>query len=411
MKHFLFLLDELPPTRSANGVCVDKVINELLAAGDKVSVVCWGEQTKEGVEVYRIPRKPFDRFVQKYQIKTDPFSKLIFLLGRVYNRIAHVVLLPWWPCESFAEVKQFVKKANELIETKGVTDVVAVSYPGETLVAIKRLKKKHGDKITTVMYPLDVTLSGTRHGSAIEKKISKPFNRKFMINCGKYSNKIIALENDRDKYYGIFPQSLHSKFRVAGIPMLRAELCCPDGATKDRDEIRLTFAGNLFTSVRDPSVLFDAIDQLARRLDKKVFFDLYGKCDEAIEKKLKDGDYKFEFVNHGWVTEPQMNKGLAEADIFVNVGNNSSLIPSKLFVYLSFGKPIIHQCIVDRDACLPYLEKCQNSFIIRENIVQDSEHVDELIDFVNRSLGKVQNTADLFESCTPAYTAQILRDN
>jgi len=410
MKNFLFLLDELPPTQSANGICADKVIDELLAAGHKVSCICWGDQTKNGISIYKIKRKMFDRAVLRLSRKNNLLFKSILLLLRVFNRIAHVFTLPWWPAESFETANRFYKKAVEVIEKDGITDVIAISYPGETLIAMTKIKRKYKNGIRTIMYPLDVTLFGTRHGTGLEKTISKPLNKRFMIKCGKFADKILVLENARCHFDKTYPPAFHEKFINVGIPLL-----IPKKAVQyekpDNNDIHIAFAGNLLTNVRDPSVFFRILDKLAEKTDGKIFFDLYGKCDKNIENSIKTQAHGFTFVDHGWVNEEELHQGLSKCDILANIGNNSTLIPSKLFVYLSYGKPIIHQCVIKEDACLYYLEQYDNCYIIRSGDISTDQAVIELSEFIAKSKSKNTDVNDLFESCTPHFTARMLEEN
>ena len=409
MKHFLFLLDELPPTQSANGICVDKIIDELLTSGHKVSCVCWGEQKKEGVHIYKIKRKPFDCAVQKLKKNKSFLNKSLLLLLRILNRVYHIFVLPWWPSESFATVRKFYKKATEVIEKDGVTDVVAVSYPGETLSAMKKIKRKYKNHIKTVMYPLDVTLFGTHHGTSLEKAISKPLNRRFMIKCAHFADKILVLENAYESFKKIFPNALQNRFFTVGIPLYIPKE--KRSALNDSRDIHVAFAGNLIANVRDPSLLFELLDKIALRIGCKIYFDFYGKCDQHIEKMIYTKEHNFVFVDHGWVSEQELYDKLYNADILANIGNNSTLIPSKLFVYLSYGKPILHQCIIEEDACLYYLKQYKNACIVKEGDDRDDSALLRVENFIKKSSSAFVDTEVLFESCTPKFTSTILTEN
>ena len=405
MKHFLFLLDELPPTHSANGICVDKIIDQLLSSGHQVSCICWGEQKKDHVNVYKIKRKPFDRAVYKLRQRSTIFSKLSLLLLRVLNRIYHIMVLPWWPAESFSASNAFYKTASTIITTQGVTDIVAVSYPGETLSAMKKIKQKYKNRIKTVMYPLDVTLFGTTHGTLLEKSISKHLNKRFMIKCASFADKILVLENALTDFKQVFPATIQNRFVPIGIPLYipkeKKSIPC-----KSQD-IHIAFAGNLIINVRNPSLLFEILDEVSLRTQRKIYFDFYGKYDSDIGNIIKNKKHRFVFIDHGWVSESELCNNLYKADILANIGNNSSLIPSKLFVYLSYGKPILHQCIIDNDACLYYLKRYKNTFIVKKETAFNDSILSQLAQFITNS-SNVANDDNMFESCTPKYTSNAL---
>ena len=150
---------------------------------------------------------------------------------------------------------------------------------------------------------------------------------------------------------------------------------------------------------------------LARRGKYDIYFDFYGKYDNQTGQLIKEKQYKFIFVDHGWVTESEIEIALSTADILVNIGNNSPLIPSKLFLYLSYGKAIIHQCIIERDACLYYLKQYQNVYIFRVDDIITDDTISNLEDFILQFGFQKIDVGGMFERCTPKFTAQLLEKN
>ena len=101
---------------------------------------------------------------------------------------------------------------------------------------------------------------------------------------------------------------------------------------------------------------------------------------------------------------------MRSADIFLNLGNNNPrMTPSKIFEYMSFGKPIISTAPIADEPSLRYLERYPCSLVI--NQLQDvSEHVIKVQNFIlENKCSKIDtstlvnqfyfNTPDAFVAC------------
>ena len=47
MKHVMFMLDYYLPNASANGICIDKIVQEFVERGIDVSIVCFKDSSRE----------------------------------------------------------------------------------------------------------------------------------------------------------------------------------------------------------------------------------------------------------------------------------------------------------------------------------------------------------------------------
>ena len=85
MSKYLFLLDELPPTQSANGICAEKVMYCLRQSGD-VFCVSWDDFEKVKEKPFHcttIPKKPWTRLVLSMKGKQGSYHRWLFLVARV----------------------------------------------------------------------------------------------------------------------------------------------------------------------------------------------------------------------------------------------------------------------------------------------------------------------------------------
>lgn len=411
MNKYLFLLDELPPTQSANGICAEKVMG-CLAESEAVYVVSWDEPSKSTPDPFKrasVPRKPWDRFASAQKAKSGIFNRLFFLMARIIYRLKRMLLLPLWPAESVSTVYRFYTAAKRLICSEGITHIVAISYPGETLLAMRMLKRRFGSKVKTIMYPLDVTLEGMNHGSAAEKRLSRMFGYRVMRACARYADCVLVLENAERLYKRVFPETEQKNFKKCGIPLLEAINQAARLPRKDMHtgEVHFAYGGNLLYSMRNPTAFLDLLETSNWPTHMTLYFDLYGKADAALRDFWQGRYEKLHIVEHGWVSEKELNQALMDADVLVNIGNREpQLIPSKLFKYMSTGKPIAHMYTTRKDPCIPYLHRYGNSFLINPNETEASMIVEWVL---NRKAG-VPDITSMFPACVPQYTATIIRN-
>lgn len=406
MNKYLFLLDELPPTKSANGICVERIITSLQKKED-VFCITWNVENINNKKVHlsRIKKKKWARKVECMEKYTTCIGKMVFLFARCIYKLKRVIMLPIWPVDSYCTVCEFYNYACDLIEKESITHVIAVSYPGETLLAMKKIKKRYGECIHTIMYPLDVTLEGKYDGTNLEKIISKKCGRQLLVNCGQFADKIIVLENVEYLYKKYFPVALHKKFRVCGIPLIEENDEQHNEKRKSKSKIHCVFGGNLFYDLRNPTPLLDMLE----KQNVEMVLDIYGCADDRLWEEWKNRYKNIQIINHGWVTQDILNNAIVNADILINVGNaEEHLIPSKLFKYMSAKKVILHQKVANNDPCVPYLKKYNKSFIFDTTLKLNAENFN-IKDILGKEMS-AESVSALFPRCTPQYTANIIRE-
>ena len=407
MGKVLFLLDELPPTKSANGICADKIINELNKDGIGSSCICWKAPPQYKSEVHLIPEKPWKKKVDRFS-SGGRLSHILFQTMRIAYRIKRIFLISLWPVDSCKTVQNYYHEAVKLIDAGEISVVVAVNYPGETLLAMKKLKKHYGDKIKTVMYPLDVSYINPYCGK-VERKLSAHFCPKFMKSCSNYADVLLTLENAQKTYDTHYSENERGNFKTCGIPLL--ETIRATNKVSSPGEVHCLYSGTLQKQVRDPELAFCVLNSIANNISEKIYFDLCGQIDSESKKLYDEGRYKFKLIEHGWISENQLYSFLENADVLINLGNmESHLIPSKLFKYMATGKPIIHFCLTEEDPCISYLKQYGNAYIVFASDFSETQKIVELKRFIYNRHSTSIDLKTAFPRCFPDYTAKILEE-
>ena len=403
---YLFLTSALPPSSSANGVCVKKIIKNFpdLKKIHVITIENGKSPNDLNVDEMRIPQRHWDYVCNLSKNKKLP--RFIFFIRCVLLLIKRFLMLPIWPVFSLTTCFHFFKTSSLLIKEKNITHVVAVCYPGETLIAMVLLKIRFRKRIKTIMYPLDVFLGGKYDGLGIEKKISKLFSPLFFNFCSLFADKIIVLENAKDLYMQKLYAQKH-KFAICGLPLIE-NASVMKFSHNGKDGIQLLYGGNIIPSIRNPDYLFCLLNEIAHNKNLSITINIYGAVSEELLKKYISKYNSVSFNYHGWVTENDLTDAINKADALISVGNSvGHLIPSKIFKYMSLKKPIIHLCFIDDDPCLPYLKKYGCAYFIRAD---ETINEKEFINWLGCSSEYIYIDCEkLFPECTPLFTANIIQ--
>ncbi len=110
----------------------------------------------------------------------------------------------------------------------------------------------------------------------------------------------------------------------------------------------LTYGGRFYSDIRNPRFMLDA----ANLVQTAFVFNLYteGACQSIVESySLKNKKIK----RFNMVTKSELNNVYLNSDFLISMGNSvSSFQPSKIYEYISYGKPIIHFYYKEKDYAL-----------------------------------------------------------
>ncbi len=411
----LYILGAYKPNMSANGVCSDNVINQLLEEGHEVtalvnSAIGACKRLKDGsLTVVRVKQKLSVRLREKSEalVKAHPKKARFFgLFGSVINKIQMLITAPWWPIISPSTVSRFKKAAIKLYSENKFDAVIAVYTPIEALLAGYGLKKRFPE-IKFYPYFLD-SLSGgfgpryfskkriIRHGLKIEKSIFPLAERIIVMK---------ASEHHHEKYNGEFI----SKMSFLEVPSFckRQTEAAQKLPKKDGSPIKFLYVGSISCAVRDPRGIIRAISEVR---EENTVCEFVGKIDclhlfEPLKKKLGD-----RLIFSGQLPHDEVIKKINDADVLLNIGNKlSTMIPSKIFEYISYTKPIISTYESDADPSLPHLKIYPLALLL--DCRRDGDFGDDITEFLKK-IKTVQVDENellrLYRLNTPAAFTEII---
>lgn len=217
--------------------------------------------------------------------------------------------------------------------------IISVSHPFYTHKYAKFIKGKLGIK-KWVVYILDIYAD-----SYSQKNLSIAMEEE--QSCFEGCDKIFIVDRfiEKAKYSPI--KNYLSK--TVSIPYhLIKDKTQGDRLTHHDNKIHLVYGGSLLETIRNPRKLFEVMGQLPNH----IVLDLYSRgCDDIIEEfsYLRNISFK------GLIEDSdEYDKVLRGADILISLGNSvDNFVPSKVFDYCCYGKPIIH------------FVNCEDDYVVR----------------------------------------------
>lgn len=413
MKKILLLTSNYYPEASANGICVSKIAESLKRDGFDVHLICYRKnheeliENHEGILVYRI-KMPLNYKIDYYskKIKLISLAKLLGYISKQMKRVKLLLYLPLYPISSILTVFRFCRITKKLHQ-KNNYDIVLSSYnPIEGVIAASYAKST-SDSLKFILYVLD-SFSNTGGGHFIGASLAEKIGWRWEKVFYERSDLIINMRSHEEYHKKARYLKYKNKTRFADIPLFAKNNY--QGENTNEEITKLVYTGSLDTKRRNPSYLCDIIKQINCGTYRMFFYSI-GDCESMLQnyEKLTNGI----IASKGFVDHKQSLHIINSANVLINIGNKGSdMLPSKIFEYMSTGKPIIHVYFDDHDSSLPYLKRYPLSLLIKANRESYDENILLIEEFITQNRDKSLNydtIASEFEENKPEYTVDIIK--
>lgn len=149
----------------------------------------------------------------------------------------------------------------------------------------------------------------------------------------------------------------------------------------DHSNINCVYTGHFYSNIRSADSIISLFENLSFK-NSKFKFHIFGSGNVPEHNILS-------IKHYGMVSKEKAVSAIYSADILVNIGNNSQTqIPSKIFEYISTGKPIINIYSVDYDLCNSILQNYELAYIISENELSNMKNIDDLYNWIIKVQGR-----------------------
>jgi glycosyltransferase involved in cell wall biosynthesis len=253
------------------------------------------------------------------------------------------------------------KVADNLTKKNHYDLVVSEHHGVESFVCGCQIKKEN-DWIKHIAILWDPIKGQTITQYLPIKYINKRIERLERMSAD-YSSMIISTGTMRD-YYNSHHDIAKDKRQYLGFPgVIRPSEEVPtDKLTLIKEGyINVVYSGQLSPLQRDPIPVIELFNrcQFAEKIN--LIFFATGNVEDDI-KKIK---FKGQFSYNGYIPLQELHTIYRHADYLLNISHtNPNMVPSKIFEYMSYGKPIISTFVTDGDAAAKTLANYPEALIV-----------------------------------------------
>ena len=363
-----------------NYLCVHKISEACAERGFDVCILSQGYEKEEFCYI--------NEKIKEFSIRPDFTTNIINRttktklegIGKLLYKFFIFLLTPIWPIRAPLYLKRLTKRVDRIIEEEGIDVVVLAHVSIENLLTAK----KRNEKVIYIGYFLDLLVGGMKLSYMREKTWNK---RTISIEnqAMKSLDYGIMMDSSRQLYEDTRRFSYVNKLIFLDLPMLS------ETSEKGNERYRgyfpknhmiLLFVGSMANNVRDPHYFLELFTNIS---NPNARFVIVGRTDyqELIDKYMRK-DNRIEYF--GRKPYEESLSMMSEADFLINIGNNlQNMVPSKIFEYMSYRKPIISTYKVDNDPCLKPLSKYGLFLAIDERIAV-SENINKVENFIDQNM-------------------------
>ena len=327
------------PNMYPPAACIDKYIQEL-KKNHTVHIVCqksaykYKECNDSNISFHAVSNWTNDlRNYANYCILNSK-KKVLFQIVLFFIRLFGVIITPFvYPSRLYWLKQKYYEELNNINSSDSIDVIISVSMPTCAHLAAMKFKKEHPN-VKWITYSTDpFTFYDTSYHGVIFKKNRKYKNFKTELDYYNSADINILTEELYDSALNDFHVP---KQKLLCFPYVLKEIKAPTSPSLELDgKIKIVYAGALNSVIRNPEYTLSV-------LSKVDIITLYlfqsGDCD-SILRKYSSNNIR---INGLVKRDNYLSLISKEADILLNIGNNSDLqAPSKMLELLSTGKPII----------------------------------------------------------------------
>ncbi len=409
MKHVAFIIGSYYPDFSAVGYCAYQV-QKYLVDDFRISVVSLRndlaqplDETLGQIEIHRVETRHLKRRNALMKGTGVRARGLLFLL-RIWGAVKRL-LSP--ETIDRALVDAYLNQLNGMEQKPDA--IVPLVFPFESVVAALAYKKDNPD---VAVYPYlfdDFVESGSLHVLAIARIFKQRRHLRLERKMLEEADAVLSMNPLREHFERHFETSLLEKILYQEHPLLTRP--ARTGPAPDDRVTKMCFTGSLTKKVREPDYLLCLLR--ASRAGVFIRADFYVMGNDADKVKNEKLDDAIEIVNHGRVPKPVADDAVSDAHILLNLGEvRGKQISSKIFEYMSTGKPIVHLAYVKNDAVSKILEKYPLALCLEQDRGRFEENVSLLSEFIDKHRSSRLAFAEveaLYPEALPSVTASIIK--
>lgn len=413
--HFVFIVGNYYPYYSAVGKCAGNVA-DVLSQKHKVTIICEKNNSDQQDDDHYNNQRIL-RIITKDNVKREKVGKRIRKARGVKKKF-HLLSLNALKLHQASKLlfsKTSIKKElvesylSKLLDIKESIDVIIpASMPFESVIAAQKYKENYNTQVQLIPYLFDQFVENELlHRLRVNKWIKRKRHMEIERNIIFNSKSVLIMRQLREYLYLNYFDYAQLFLEVEHPLIVKREKTFLDSNIENLT--LFTYAGSFYKGIRNPEYMLK-------------IFNLYLKGNEGVLNLYTFGNYNNTIKDYALNNELIKDNGslpssmvygeLDKADYLVAVGNSiSNQVPSKIFEYLSFGKPIIYFYEIDNDSNVEILKKYPYGLCIRQNDNEIESNLSKLKEFCKKNKNRIlsfDKVAKIFPDALPEYTANLI---
>lgn len=358
-------------------MCSVRIMEALAQSGD-YEVHCLSYQS-EGNSTYSIIPGVITHPVIQMP-KTDKKSKL-----RVH--LHQLLMLPWYPYQHFISDYKHYRATKRHLQSNEYDIVVSQYYPESSIIVGYWLKQKGMIKQWAVLFWDNIY--GLMPRSFIPTGYALARQRKTENKIAKQADLMVSLYPIKafHEEYGDIP-SAAGKRAYLGIPSITRPKELPESPYQSfikEGKINMLYSGTIFKK-ENVSYLIELLNQTEIAADINLLFFTRSLGEDDFQALREE--FKGTIQSVGWVKLAELLALYPHVDFFMSFPGAPTAIRSKVYEYMSYGKPILLLTEDNNDVNVSTFAKyplCQ-AFDVR---VSSSQNVNDINRFLSSAFGEM----------------------
>ena len=396
------------PSFSAVGLCASRIAEELTAEHE-VYVLSVTDRietqtrfTYNGVNVYKAtPIWEKRKRQMQAAVKDHPgFSKAVTMAYQ-FRRMLSVVL------GKYSVRKDFVSSFRQLLDSCPVPDVIlACCMPVESLIAAYEYRRMRPKTIISAMLYDGFSDARTTHYFSWNRKLKLKrhigLERKLYMACKKV---FFVHQNKQhlDTYHGQLKDKFVEVEHPNILPIAKPKNVEPRLTTDTTDFV---YGGGLKKGYIDPTDFITLIQELPG-------YKLHIYTSENGMQQFREYHQCQNVAFNGWLSQEDLLRVQYGAEFLINFATSDGhQISSKIFNYISMGRPFIHIYNSPDDSNLRYLTEYPLCLCLDAADSKEANR-EKLVIWCKKNLGRqiqFEQVSKIFKECTPEYICGIIME-
>lgn len=367
------------------------VVGELVAQGHEVHVLCAspvrGSVDSPGPVIHRVKDWLFNGSKWATDKVTANRSSAHISVGALMRKMVRKgVRAIWrslyWPDYACGWVIPALRKARALNAELGFDWIISSSHPfsGHLIGLLLKRSAANARWMVDISDPFALMKEPSPYNRTIYGWLSNWVEGLVVAGADALS---VTTEPTRKLYTDHFRLDAHS---VTVIPPLLSLPASPVPTPRSDRMLRIVFVGTLYRRLRSPNFLLACVAHLKQAYpDMPLEVHFYGSLNDCGDQLVAYTDVAAPFVfAHGMVDRAVVQQAMADADVLVNIGNNSETqLASKVVEYMAMGRPILNIISIEKDTSVVALAEYPSVLTLRSSEEKPSA---ELIERLHRFL-------------------------